>query len=363
MLPSQKMLVTSRLKRRYQNPFTLRQIRDRTMFYGRDVEISRIIQHIHEGESYIVLYGQKRIGKSSLLHQLAENILPETTDVLPVFLDALQLSPLDAETLLFYLVQGAVEAINQRGISVDNSRNLRLSRSDLSGEPFQVFAEWVRQIELRLHGTRLMFLIDEFTKAEQLWSNGELDDSFFDGMQWLVGSENVACLICVHDHIYQRNSRTWPVLQRGNPVMLGTLDRPSARRLIQQPLSVSYSYADGVVDELLDLTACHPYFIHAICLELASGKAMSSESLITWDDLQSAVSKVLRTGKHYFAHFLGKIDDYTLTVLKCIAFLSQDDDPWVLRDDVRVALDEYWHLGSTMQLSHSLGAFVSEWHH
>ena len=355
LFPGQKMLLASKHDKRQQNPYTLRQIRDRGMFFGRDEEIKRIITLINEGQTFNVIYGQKRIGKTSLLYQLAENMLPQACNVLTVPFDAHSLAPFDTIPLLSGLADAAYEKLVRHFKRQDDRRGLRLREKDLEADPFATFARWVQRVEKKMQGTRLVFIIDEFTTAEEEYGRGRLDDSFFDGMQWLAGNQQVGFLLCVHDHVFHRSSRSWGLLQRGQPIRLGSLDRASAAKLVQQPLERIYNFEPEVVDHILTLTNSHPFFIHAICQELTRQMAQATHDTVSEDDLQKAVSIVLTSGDHYFSHFNNRTDEHSWDTLKIIAYISKDDEAWVSRDEVRAAMENYGYPSEGMLVSKSIG--------
>lgn len=356
VFPGQKVRLTSKHDRRPYNPFTASKISDRSMFFGRADEITRVIEHLNSGDNFIVLSGQKRIGKSSLLHQLSEYLLPETCAVVPVPFDAHRLSPFNIRPFLRGLADEAHNRLIPYLKQPTNRRGLRLKDEDLRHDPFGVFAAWVRRIEARLNNRRLLFVIDEFTTAEEKYEQGTLRDDFFDGLQWLAGDQGVGFLLCVHDHVFRHSSRSWELLQRAQPIGLRALDRVSAARLIQQPLEGMYEFEHGLVEQLLDLTDCQPYFIHMICNEmLKTGIPGESYRLTTDEHLQKAIMTMLLTGDHYFNHFINRTDDHSWETVKLIAFKSETHDHWLTRDEIRDALAEYGYDTAGKLLSKSIG--------
>ncbi|MDX2078828.1 MAG: ATP-binding protein [bacterium] len=353
---SEHIHLSGKFDKRQHNPYTLKQIRDQAMFFGRDEEIKRVIQYLKEGETFIVLYGQKRIGKTSLMEHLAGHLLPKTTDMLPIFFDALSLAPFNTVSLLRGLIETATPHITRAIKRATLPTELRLRPPELQQNPFTYFAEWVKRVEKRLGNKRLLFMIDEFTRAEEEFRRGQVDESFFSGFQWLAGNQHIGFFICVHDHIYRHNTQSWGFLQRGHPLYLRTLDKQAARKLIQLPLQSLYQFDDGVVDDILDLTNGHPYFIQAICLELSVHMAKQDTRHITPDDLQVAIGIVLYNGEHYFNHFHNRVENLINNVLKCVALLANDDEnQWVERDKIQETALE-WQLGNRISISESIGA-------
>lgn len=355
---SEHLRLSGKLDKRQHNPYTLKQIRDQAMFFGRDDEIKRIIEYLREGETFIVLYGQKRIGKTSLMEHLASHLIPKTlpTDILPIFFDALSLAPFNTQSLLRGLIETAIPHITRAIKRATLPTDLRLRPNELYQNPFTYFAEWVKRVEKRLGDKRLLFMIDEFTRAEEEYRRKQVDESFFSGMQWLAGNQHIGFFICVHDHIYKdTTSQSWGFLQRAHPLYLRTLDKIAAKKLIQLPLQSLYQFEDGLVDKMVDLTYGHPYFIQAICLELSVHMSKQDTHRITDADLSVAINSVLHNGKHYFHHFHNPDSALINDVLKCIAFLGDDaDNLWVEREHIQEAALE-WQIGNRISISESIG--------
>lgn len=355
ILPGRKRQYAGLRDRRQHNPYTLRQVRDRTMFFGRDGEIQRIVDHLREDDSFVVLYGQKRIGKTSLLHHLAEYVLPQHTRLIPVMFDLHSITPFDAPTLLNELAVSAHRALLKWHKGRDESPAFIVRKNPPPMVDWRSFSSWVKQVEAELHGYRLLFLVDEFTRAEEEYRRGTIDGSFFDGLQWLVGNQFIGFLLCVHDHIYRDGTRSWAVLQRGHPVHLGYLDLRAAQQLIRRPLSGVYHLDEMTVNHIVSLTYCHPYLVQAVCLELTATMAQSTETEVHSGHVDAAVSTVLRTGDHYFSHFTGRTDAFALNILKVMASLSEENDDWLSRDMIRDAMADLWDTESHLQFSHAIG--------
>lgn len=355
LLPNQKLAFAGRSDKRRQNPYTLRQVRDQSMFFGRRAEIEQIIDYVQEERTFVVIYGQKRIGKTSLMYQLAEHLLPQSCNVLPIMFDAHSLSPFTTQSFLLGLSEAAMRKLPQKLRRWEDRKGLSLRERDLLTDPFGRFAAWVKRVEQRLQGTRLIFMIDEFTRAEEECRRGNLDASFFDGLQYLAGSEDVGLILCVHDTIFHADSLSWEMFQRGQPVRLLALDREAAARLVRQPLERLYVFDEKLIDAILDLTDCHPYFIQAICLSLITLMSQKDDERITSDDLHQVKAGFLATGDHYFSHYRSITNRLGWEILKILAYLTDDEDHrWATSEAIRQNLSntdqayESWVITKTL---------------
>lgn len=359
LFPGKKIMLASRQDKKLKNPFTLSKISNQNMFFGRDDEIHQVIENLNNGTNLIVLYGQKRIGKSSLLFQLAENMLPAmVVDTIPVSFDAHNCTPFEVVRFLKRLIDAALKEVWPRLKRPEDRRGLRVEEEDLVENPFMTFAQWVKRVESRLQGAQLLFMIDEFTTAEDKYQRDELDLGFFDGMQWLVDNYRIRFLLCVHDHVLRPTSGSWELLQRGHPIPLRSLSREAAGFLIQRPLEGIYKFSPGLVDQILDLTNCHPYFIHMICHEIIKNMSMTKDDLITEDNLQKAISIMLLSGDHYFNHYRSHTDEFSWEVLKIMAYASPDNHKWLTRDEIRDAMISYGHVIDNKLLSKWIGDLI-----
>lgn len=355
LFPTHKMLVASIADRRLHNPYTIRDVRH-AMFFGREQEIQRIIQAINAHKP-VVLYGQKRIGKTSLLNRLTDTILPQHCNAIPVMIDVLSLSPLDAAPFLTELAENALTQVLLVQKKLEDRRTSRISKFRVKGQhPFKAFGDWVHQVESELQGKRLVFLVDEFTRAEEEFQQGILDQHFFQGLQWLVSISGISFILCVHDHIIAReNSSITGLLQRSEPVRIDELDHSNARRLIQQPLADFYTWDPPVVDQILRLTNGHPYFIQALCQELIANIAYKDINVITLEHLDHAVRLLLRHSDHYFNHYRHRVPIQEWEILKIIAYITTPDEPWATSNKIRKAVASYKPEAEKLTISKSIG--------
>jgi len=354
LFPGQRVLLASRADKRHRNPYTLRQVRDQSMFFGREAEIEQVIDYVQRGESLILIIGQQRIGKSSLLYHLAEHHLPQEAHVLPVQFDAQSLSPFTTVRFLLALADETAKRLTERIKRPEERRALRLREKDLVSDPFRQFAHWVKRVEERLQETKLMFIVDEFTRVERELQSDTLEASFLNGMHYLTETAQIGFVLCVHDYVHNDSSQSWSLYQRGQPIHLNTLDRTAAARLISSPQQQYYSFENGVIDYILDTTACHPYFIQGICQTIMSSMAQVESTLIDYDTAYRAVMEIVRDGKHFFHHFWSLARGIDHETLHAVAKLTAKQD-WTTSDQIREQLKQYNITANSYEVAKSIG--------
>ncbi|MCL4517755.1 MAG: TGS domain-containing protein [Thaumarchaeota archaeon] len=347
LLPGQKVLLASRFGRKQEIPYTVSEIHKREMFFGRTEELAKIAECIRGNQNLIVLYGHKRIGKSSLLHYLKDSLLLSERDIFPVYLDAQGgVNPFTTEQFLLKLAEAINYAMTEQGF-VGRDRGIRLKPRDIRSDSFWGFRQWLDKTYERLHGRKLLLLIDEFSKAEEALTKKQIDPSFFEGLRWLVTTTPSAVfLLSMQETVYnpiistrwRTSSRV--LLQKAYPVRLTVLDTDSATKLILQPMGHTYQYEDQSVKRILQLSACHPYFLQALCLDLATHMAQQDRTNVTLNDLEVVIPNILSTG-HYFSHFLESLPGFHREILAATAYASQGNNLWVAQNEIHSLMETH----------------------
>ena len=79
-----------------------------------------------------------------------------------------------------------------------------------------------------------------------------------------------------------------------------------------------------------------------------------SHTEISGEDLNDAVTSVLKNGAHYFSHFRSSLDHHGWATLKTIAYISGDEKTWVTRDQICTAMEQYGYSTDRWVLAESI---------
>lgn len=324
LFPGERMLLNSMLNHQQMNPYRERHIEDESMFFGRESQIREIIFQLRSDREFIILHGHKRIGKTSLMIHLATHVeLKDACGVLPILFDMHSAAPLSAQSFVKNLLATA-EKIVRAQIRRDEWRELRVSSLLIATDPFKALVDWVQRAEVLLRGPRIFFMIDEFTAAEDAYRAGMLDDSFFDRLQAIVDAVEVRFLLCIHNSVLRdKTSRTTNMFQRAHMIAINELDRADARMLVRQLERNNTPLESGVEDRILELTNCHPFFIHIVCSDIMSQLAADpSIPAVTMAHLKVAVHRVLQSAFHHFALYTNMMNEHSWYVLDSLVILT-----------------------------------------
>lgn len=298
-------------------PLTLAQ----EIFVGRTDISARIEQFLLDRRRPpLLLYGQRRMGKTSLLNNLGR-LLPTT--IVPLFVD-LQgpaSSARDHAGLLYNLARGMIDsARKQRGLILP-----ALSREVLAADPFTAFDEWLDGVEAALERRTALLALDEFEALDAALRAGRFDEGSVLGMlRHLVQHRQKIKTLIAGSHTLDELSIWSSYLVNVQVIQVGYLGEEDARRLIEHPVpDMTLRYAPEASERVLRLTRGHPFLVQLLCSEIIALKNEQDPAvrrLATVADVMTAVPEALLHGSFFFADVeRNQIDAAGQTVLRLIA--------------------------------------------
>ncbi len=271
----------------------------------------------------LFLYGQRRMGKTSLLNNLGR-LLPST--ILPLFVDlqgpAAWAS--DHTGFLYSLAQAMItSARQQRGLRLPY-----LSRQALGGDPFIYFNEWLNEVAhlAKAHGqTTILLALDEFEALDDALDKGRLDETAVLGLlRHIIQHRSEVKLLLAGSHALADFQRWASYLINVRLLHLDYLHESEARHLIERPIQAfPLRYEAEASQRVLDLTRCHPFLVQLLCHEIVALKnqqAPDRRRLARLDDVETAVTQAMAHGDLYFADiYYNRVDRDGLAVLGRLA--------------------------------------------
>ena len=275
-----------------ENPYIVgRPLFTHERLFGREYIFNLINDRLQQNVQLTSFYGQRRVGKTSILKQIPQRIAETIRDqFIVISLDFQDHADSPLEDILHYI---ANKILNTTEISDEFLASLA---DDITSH-IDVFSDqFLPTIYEELGDKRLVFLCDEFDV---------LSDS---------NARHIIQLILIERHtrlfiipVIGRNiSRLAPnsnlisLLRGGLYRRIGVLDKENSERIITQAGTVRLTYQPQAIDAIFNLSAGHPYFIQVICFALynLAGERHTSnprpDSLqITDEDVESIVNKVI----------------------------------------------------------------------
>jgi hypothetical protein len=287
------------------------------IFVGR-VDVCRRLEQLllDRRQPPLLLYGQRRTGKTSLLNNLGR-MLPRR--IIPMFVD-LQgpaSSASDHAGFLYNLAKGMiVSAKRQRGLALTP-----LPRETLTNDPFTTFDEWLDQVESELTDSTALLALDEFEALDQVLTEGRFSETSILGMlRNLIQHRYQFKVLLSGSHTLEEFQRWSSYLINVQVVHLGYLQESEARQLIEHPIEdFKLRYEPNASQRVLDVTSGHPFLVQLLCAEIVAFKNEQDPSirrLATLADVEAAIPEALNHGNMFFSDVKRKqVDANALAVL------------------------------------------------
>jgi hypothetical protein len=271
----------------------------------------------------LLLYGQRRMGKTSLLNNLGR-MLPST--IVPLFVDlqgpAARAS--DHGGFLYNLARGMSDSANRQ-------RNLTLpplTRDQLAADPFTRFDEWLDEVEAALGQNTALLTLDEFEVLDTAFAKGQFDEAAVLGMlRHLIQHRPRFKVLLAGSHTLDEVQRWASYLINVQVVHLSYLNEAEARQLIERPVKdFALRYEPEASQRTWQLTRGHPFLVQLLCAEIVALKNEqdpSARRLARLADVEAAVPEALSHGSFFFADLeRNQVDAAGLAVLRHIAHIA-----------------------------------------
>jgi hypothetical protein len=233
------------------------------MFFGREREIKAITQSVEKGDQAIV--GGRRIGKSSILLRVTY-LLEQDPRYRAVYLNCED--QFDYEDFLEALA-------DEFDFSMHGSDPL-------------AFRKLVKQLQAENRPEQLVFLLDEIDELLGFDAQAENPLQLFKVLRSL-SHQGLSRFVfsggrTLYTHLHEPQS---PFFNFCTELILGPLSERSVAEIVSKPmhqLGIELPEEETLIDQLIELTACHPNLVQWLCDRLVTA---SDTRCVTPEDLES----------------------------------------------------------------------------
>jgi hypothetical protein len=237
----------------------------------------------------ILLFGARRMGKSSTLKQLPIQLGPQ---IIPATVDLQSLGAVETASSLLYLIAREVT----RSARQERRLNLpELTREQIGKDPFSAFQEWLENVEQKLGDYYWVLLaIDEFEALGEMLSSGRIDERVFQTLRGLIQHHPRITVLISGAHTLEELPPLWSnYLINTKMLKVGPLADSDARELIVHPIeNFPLTYDEDAVSFLLKETGCHPNWLQFTCREIVENMNNKDRFHASKADVESAINKV-----------------------------------------------------------------------
>lgn len=300
---------------------------EQEVFVGRTDIMARIERLLTDpNRPPLHLYGQRRMGKTSLLLNL-DHYLPSS--MICVFLDGQALGGYrNIRTVFEYIIEETrSKAYRQHG--------LKLPAIQLTGDTANNYAQissWVDTVEKILSSQNLFLLtmLDEFEALGPAIEDPGLKSKEFMGLgRFIIQHRPHFKSLFVGSHTLDEVGIWSPFLFNAQVVKVGRLDPDETLQLIEKPVkNFNLKYEPGASRRILTLTSGHPHLVQSICFELVMLKneqPSDQRFLVTLGDVEEAARRSLVSISFFFVDVRGnQINPETTAMLDYLADMGEN---------------------------------------
>jgi tetratricopeptide (TPR) repeat protein len=262
-------------------------VTDRRMFYGRDEFINNRITAILNADSkQIIIYGQKRSGKSSVLHHLKQGL--EATD--KTFCISFSLGEiirdLNEYTFYYKIIYGISRNLRLRKAKGDDIPEFLCPIEEefklkYPSNPANGFIELIEDFLIACSelenwkNRKLVVMIDEFTYLYTAIRSGSTSDTIMKQWKAITQNENAkfSVVLVGQDVVPSFKKEDYAKNAFGviEDIRLTYLDIEDARKLIEEPILNKKNesrFIGRAVETIIDYTSRNPYYIQIFCARL-----------------------------------------------------------------------------------------------
>jgi tetratricopeptide (TPR) repeat protein len=265
-------------------------INNRENFFGREELFQFLTSVLSEGAKVILLHGQRRIGKTSVLRQIPNFV--NLDNFIFVTFDLQDQTRLPLSVVLSNL---ATEIVDQIASSVD----VRLSAPPpefFESDPYTFTRSFLLDVFNALKGKHLVMLLDEFDVLSTYREDTAVQH-FFPFLQSIINQQTNLHVIAVVGRRLDEIPMLLSLFKGAPNQEIGLLDRRGAERLITKPAAGILEYDPAAIQALLELSECHPYFTQLLCHVTFAAVREENRATVVRSDIQGVIDKAIVSGE------------------------------------------------------------------
>ncbi|MBU7028329.1 MAG: HEAT repeat domain-containing protein [Theionarchaea archaeon] len=291
-------------------------LRTPKMFYGRnkflkDIEITlKIMDRTH----ILILHGQRRTGKTSILYQLKIRL---EDNFLPVILDFQGIPDSGTGNFFYWVTREIWRELSKRNFEVampDESKFIQ--------RPAFYFRDvFLQEATQKLGICKMILMMDEFEAIDDKIHEGKIDRDVLTFMRNLMQhSDKIDFIFSGTHQLEEMSSDYWSVLFNiGLYHKISFLEQNEAAQLICDPVKEYMEYDPLAVEKILEMTAGHPYFVQLICYYLVEHQMKKRRNYATIEDVNEVLDRVVVAGTPHFEYIWDGMDRLEQIVLLTLA--------------------------------------------
>ena len=292
-----------------ENPYVIGDPVEGDLFVGREDTMRKLeelwVRNSHKQS--VVLYGHRRMGKTSILRNVAKS---SGANVQVVYVNLQGLGGIsEGMGEVFLAISDEIsDAINLPPPDID--KLLRL--------PQRTFKLYLKQAIQKLENKGLIIALDEFEEIENLIKAQQLPPNFMKVLRGFVQMSPKIAFAFAGLHTLEEMTEDYfqPFFASVIPIRVGFLNRATTRQLLANPNpDFLLTYEPEAMDRIYDLTFGQPYLVQLLGFLLVRRyndqmfeQGKPRESVFTVADVEAIIrqNELFQNGRYYFTGVWGQ---------------------------------------------------------
>lgn len=298
------------------NPYVLGRPVNQALLFGRESLFVDIRRYLQQHKQVIVLYGQRRIGKSSVVRNITDKLKDLQENFAFV---TFSLEYYSQQSLGRILAELAKEIISDLSLEQENIKIPEIT--DLESDDGVFSKEFLPQVYQALNGKNLVLLLDDF----DIFINNHPEiilKLFYENLFSIIQNTQKLFVILLMDHRLfniSKKIRSFENIVTVKEIKL--LDQNTTTNLIKQPAQNILEYGDDAIQAIFRLSAGHPYFTQVICFAIFS-RARENNKLndkVNREDVEAIIDKAIELAEAGLSWFWEEFSILEKVVLSAVA--------------------------------------------
>ncbi len=285
-------------------------VTDTKMFYGRNEIIEKVTDAIITTDSkQVVIYGQKRSGKSSVLYHLQKSLEATNKTFCISFSIGNIFENISTETFFYKITDLITEELENCNGEIPVFKCPSFTEFKEAPNPADFFRKQIRLFKKSCSildewkDKKLVIMIDEFTYIYTAIKNGKISDGFMKQWKAITQSEDsMFSSVLVGQDVFPMFKDEFPnEFGITQDERLTYLSKEDAVRLIEEPIGKTKSggnrFIGDALETIIDYTSCNPYYIQIFCARLVSEMNRKKYIQVTSADVKKIADSFINGGQ------------------------------------------------------------------
>jgi type I restriction enzyme M protein len=291
-----------------------------SVFYGREELIGKISRQISTHGNVVLLEGNRRAGKTSILKHLeGRSPIPGWLAVYASLQGAEGASQVVgvptaevfreiARSIAIALSKLKIEVPLPNGQTIDaGAKPFGIARACREGiradSPFADFRDYLELVLSTLEPLALgvVLMLDEFDKLQEGIDNGVTSPQVPENLRFLIQTyPKFSAILTGSRRLKRLREEYWSALYGlGTSIPVTALDAESARKVVTEPVQQQLTFSQEAVERVIEVTARHPYLMQCLCNRVFDYAVQTRSRSITASVVSDAALGLVRDNEHF----------------------------------------------------------------